>query len=426
MSASLTERNSLMKKTLAVIGGGASGLAAAIEAARYSKMHGCDVEINIYERLPKVGKKILATGNGRCNIMNQSTDIRYYNGDNKFINTVFGNYPYESNDEFFRSMGICLSAEEDGRLYPLSFQASSVVDALRFEAEHLGINTICGTKAESIKKTGSGYIINDSIYADAVIIAGGGKSASVQGSDGSAFSLLASLGIKIKPTFPSLTGIVLKKKNKALKGVRAAGEIYVVDNTTVIASSEGELQYTDYGISGIPAMEVSRAVSEHFAYHKKSKISVVINSLPSFSPDELFEYITERKKHNRDLLCEDMLSGIMPKKLAIAKLSSASISATARISTLTKNNIAFLTEIINSEIFEVGGVLGFDNSQVTAGGADTKQFDAETMHSKNCKGIFACGEVLDVDAICGGYNLAWAWSSGRCAGSNAVKYLTEK
>ena len=415
-----------MKKILAIIGGGASGLASAIEAARYCKEHSEDVEINIYERLPKAGKKILATGNGRCNIMNKSTDLKYYHGDNKFIKTVFNNYPFESNVEFFRSMGIYLSEEDDGRLYPLSFQATSVLDALRFEASLLGINVICDTKIDSIKKSGNGYLLNNSAYADAIIVAGGGKSASVQGSDGSAFTLLASLGIKIKTVFPSLTGIMLKKKNKTLKGVRAAGEIYVVENGTVIASSEGELQYTDYGISGIPSMEVSRAVSEHFACHRKGKIAVVINSLPSFTPDEIFAYITERKKHNPDLLCEDLLSGVIPKKLAAAKLSAASISATAKASTLTKNNIAFLTEVISSEISEAGGVLGFENSQVTAGGADTKQFEAETMHSKNCKGIFACGEVLDVDAVCGGFNLAWAWSSGRCAGVNAVKYLTEK
>ena len=415
-----------MKKTLAIIGGGASGLAAAIEAARYSKQHGEDVEINIYERLPKAGKKILATGNGRCNIMNKSTDLKYYHGDSKFIKTVFDNYSFESNAEFFRSMGIYLAEEDDGRLYPLSFQATSVIDALRFEASLLGINIVCDTKIESIKKSANGYLLNNSISADAVIVAGGGKSASVQGSDGSAFSLLASLGIKIKTVFPSLTGIMLKKKNKALKGVRATGEIYVVENGTVIASSEGELQYTEYGISGIPAMEVSRAVSEHFSCHRKGKIAIVINSLPSFSPDEIFGYITERKKHNPDLLCEDILSGVMPKKLAVAKLAAASISPTMKAASLTKNNIAFLTEVISSEISEVGGVLGFENSQVTAGGADTKQFDEKTMHSKNCKGIFACGEVLDVDAVCGGFNLAWAWSSGRCAGANAVKYLTEK
>ncbi|MBO5935816.1 MAG: aminoacetone oxidase family FAD-binding enzyme [Clostridia bacterium] len=414
------------QKVLSVIGGGASGLAAAIEAARFSKAKNSNIKIIIYERLPKVGKKILATGNGRCNIMNTSVNKKYYHGDSKLLSSIFENFTIENNIEFFRSMGIYLAEEDDGRLYPLSFQASSVLDALRFEAENLGIEIKCDTKIEKIKRNNNVFILNENIYSDAVIIAGGGKSASVQGSDGSCFDLLSSLGIKIRPTFPSLTGIVLKNKNKALKGVRAAGEIYIVENGTVVASSEGELQYTDYGISGIPAMEVSRAVSEHFALHKKGKIIMAVNSLPDFTPEEIFDYIITRKKQNPNLLCEDLLSGVMPKKLGMAKLSSASISCTARLSTLTKNKIAFLTEIINSEIFEISGALGFDNSQVTAGGADTKLFNQTTLEAKNINGLFACGEVLDIDAVCGGFNLSWAWSSGRCAGTNAIKYLSEK
>lgn len=416
----------MSQKILSVIGGGASGLAAAIEAARISKAEKKNIKITVYERLPKVGKKILATGNGRCNIMNTSVNKNNYHGDTKLLKNIFEQFSVENNMEFFRSMGIYLAEEADGRLYPLSFQASSVLDALRFEAENLGIEIKCDTKIEKIKRNNNGFLLNENIYSDAVIIAGGGKSASVQGSDGSCFDLLSSLGIKIRPTFPSLTGIVLKNKNKALKGVRAAGEIYIVENGTVVASSEGELQYTDYGISGIPAMEVSRAVSEHFALHRKGKIIMAVNSLPDFSPEEIFDYIVTRKKQNPNLLCEDLLSGVMPKKLGMAKLSSASISCTARLSTLTKNNIAYLTEIINSEIFEITGVLGFDNSQVTAGGADTKLFNQSTLEAKNINGLFACGEVLDIDAVCGGFNLSWAWSSGRCAGTNAIKYLSEK
>ncbi len=414
------------QKTLSVIGGGASGLAAAIEAARINKSEKNNIKITVFERLPKVGKKILATGNGRCNIMNTSVSRNHYHGDSKLLNSIFGQFTVENNMEFFRSLGIYLAEEADGRLYPLSFQASSVLDALRFEAENLGIEIKCDTKIERIKRKNDSFILNDDIYSDAVIVAGGGKSSSVQGSDGSCFDLLSSLGIKIKPTFPSLTGIVLKNKNKALKGVRAAGEIYIVENGTVVASSEGELQYTDYGISGIPAMEVSREVSEHFALHRKGKIIMAVNSLPDFAPEEIFDYIVTRKKQNPNLLCEDLLSGVMPKKLCIAKLSSASISCTARLSTLTKNNIAFLTEIINSEIFEISGVLGFDNSQVTAGGADTKLFTPATLEAKNISGLFACGEILDIDAVCGGFNLSWAWSSGRCAGTYAIKYLSEK
>ena len=262
-------------KTISVIGGGASGFAAAIEAARVSREMKIDVKINIYERLPKAGKKILATGNGRCNILNSRNDIDNYNGDRKFISSVFSQYDVASNIEFFGSMGICLAEEDDGRLYPMSNQASTVLDALRFEAELLGIEIICDTKIISVKKQDDQFILNDDIYSDAVIVAGGGKSAPVQGSDGSCYDILSSFGVRMKPAFPSLTGIMFKKKNKDLKGTRAAGEILIVDNGKVVTASSGELQYTDYGVSGIPAMEVSRAVSGHFAKKAQGKVAAI-------------------------------------------------------------------------------------------------------------------------------------------------------
>ena len=408
-------------KTISVIGGGASGFAAAIEAVRVSRDMNIPVKVKIFERLSKPGKKILATGNGRCNILNSNNNISDYNGDRKIISSVFNQYDIQSNVEFFESIGICLAEESDGRLYPMSFQATSVLDALRFEAAYLGIEIICDTQIVSVIKQEHGFVLNDEFYSDAVIVAGGGKSSPVQGSDGSCFDLLSSLGVRIRPTFPSLTGILLKKKNKALKGTRAAGEILIVDNGKVVAESVGELQYTDYGISGIPAMEVSRAVSGHFAKKTQGKIVAAINSLPDFTPEEIFDYIQTRKRNNPYLLCEDLLSGVMPKKLGIAKMQSAGIDISAPVSSLTKNKIALLTEIINSEIFDVSGTLGFENSQVTAGGADTKMFNIATLECKKINGLYACGEVLDVDARCGGFNLTWAWSSGRCAGASAVK-----
>ncbi len=413
------------KSVLSVIGGGASGMAAAIEAARFREKTGAGIKIVIYERLPRYGKKILATGNGRCNILNKNADMEKYSGGVRLAKKIFGVFTPESNTEFFNSMGLYTRLEDDGRMYPMSLQASSVLDALRFELQRLGVEIICDTKITDVKQKDGGFILNGKYFSDAVIIAGGGKSSPVQGSDGSCFELLHSLGIKLNPQFPSLTGIILKSKNKSLKGLRARGEILVVDNGKVSAFSSGELQYTDYGVSGIPAMEVSRAASEHFALHKKGKLLLSVNSLPDFSPEEISEYIENRKKQNPYLPCEDLLTGLMPKKLGIAKLNSANIKCSAPISSVTKNQCAALTEILCSELFEISGVLGFEHSQVTAGGADTECFNNATLEALSVKGLFACGEVMDVDGRCGGYNLAWAWSSGRCAGLGAAKYLSE-
>lgn len=413
-------------KTLAIIGGGASGMAAAIEAARVCKVIGCNTNIVIYERLPKVGKKILATGNGRCNILNSGEILDHFYGNKKLIKSVFESYSTRSNIDFFKSMGLLLTQEADGRLYPMSLQASSVLDALRFEIKKLNIETICDTPINNIKRTKGKFILNDEFTADSVIIAGGGKASPVQGSDGSCYSLIKSLGIKVNPVYPALTGIVLKKKNKSLKGTRAHGEIMIVDNGKVIASDCGEIQYTDYGISGIPAMNISRFVSEHFAFNKKGKILMSVNVLPELSYDDIFSYIIERKKSNPDLLSEDLLTGLMPKKLGMAKLNSANIPTDKKISELTKNETAVLTEILNSEIFEINGTLGFDNAQVTAGGTASSFINNETLCCNTLNGLFLCGEILDADAQCGGYNLSWAWSSGRLAGKSAINYLTEK
>lgn len=413
-------------KTLAIIGGGASGMAAGIEAARECKKIGCDTNIVIYERLPKIGKKILATGNGRCNILNSGEILNHFYGNKKLIKSVFEQYSVISNTDFFKSMGLMFTQEGDGRLYPMSLQASSVLDALRFELKKLNIETVCDTPITDIKRAKGKFILNDEFTADSVIVAGGGKASPVQGSDGSCYSLLKFLGIKVNPVHPALTGIILKKKNKSLKGTRALGEIIIVDNGKVVACDCGEIQYTDYGISGIPAMNVSRFVSEHFAFNKKGKIVLSVNVLPELSYDEIFSYIINRKKSNPDLLSEDLLSGLIPKKLGIAKLNSANIPTDKKISQLTKNEIAVLTEILNSEIFEINGTLGFDNAQVTAGGIATSFINNETLCCNTLNGLFLCGEILDADAQCGGYNLSWAWSTGRLAGKSAIKYLTEK
>lgn len=410
------------KRVLSVIGAGASGLAAAIEAARLND----NIEINIYERLDRPGKKILVSGNGRCNIMNESASALNYCGDGKFISEVFAEFPPESNAEFFKSMGLLLTKEDDGRLYPMSFQSSAVLDALRFEAEKLNINIICKTKITNIKRHGGGFTLNNSVYTDALIAAGGGKSMPVHGSDGSCFSLLADLGIKITPLFPSLTGICLKKKNTVLKGTRANGEISIISDKKVIGKSLGEIQYTDYGVSGIPSMEVSRSVSEHFAKRRESKIYARINSLPDFSPEEIRAYINERKNSNPGLMCENLLTGVMPKRLGMTKNACAGIGNSMKAGELSDGQIDALVKAVTAETTEISAVLGFEHSQVTAGGADTACFSPHNLMAKKLPGLFACGEALNVDGRCGGYNLSWAWSSGRCAGKGAAKYLSEK
>lgn len=412
-------------KTLCIIGAGASGMAAAIEAARYAIDNKLPLNIILLERLPKIGKKILATGNGRCNILNADPDKSYYYGDTELLDNVFSSFDVKSNTSFFKSIGLYLTQEAMGRLYPMSRQASSVLDALRFEISRLGIEVKTDTKVLEIAKKNGKFIINNEIKADALIVAGGGKSSPSQGSDGSCFDLMKTLGIKVNPQFPALTGICTKKKDKSLKGVRNHSELTVIENDNVIKRSKGELQYTEYGLSGIPSMDISRTISEHFALSKKGKIFVLINSLPEVPYEDFVSFVKNRISQNPALLCEDLLSGLIPKKLAVAIMTEVRISPNATIKTLSNNHIGALAELVYSRLIEVTGVLGYDQSQVTAGGVPLDQIEPNTLEAKHHRGVYICGEIINIDGICGGYNLTWAWSSGRLAGISAAKSLTE-
>ncbi len=406
---------------LSIIGGGASGMSAAIEAAKRAKYGGCP-EIVIFERLQRVGKKILSTGNGRCNLLNENLDFNKYHGDKLLLKNVFNEYPLESDIEFFKDAGLYTRTLDGGRIYPLSLQAQSVLDSLRFELEKYKIKVVLNEKITKIKKSRDKFILNDEYYSDAVIAAGGGASSPFLGSDGSCFDLLSQMGIKISAAYPSLTGIIFKNKDKSLKGARSEGKISVLENDKIVVSSKGELQYTDYGVSGIPAMECSGTAAK-LLNESNNKICVKIDSLPEFSANEIISYIENRKSSNPDLLCENLLSGIVPKKLGLSKLKASSINLNAPLSSVTKNQILTLSRKIKDETFLISGVLGFNNSQVTKGGASTDEFNNKTLESLKVKGLFASGEVLDVDALCGGFNLMWAWSSGRCAGKHALEYL---
>ncbi len=397
-----------MKVTdIIIIGGGASGLAAAIQAKRTDSTK----SVTVLEHLPKVGKKILATGNGRCNLGNLNAASHSYTN-SRFAKFAVEKYGVNSLVEFFQSMGLYCRADSEGRLYPMSNSAASVLDALRFECENLGVILNCEEKVTEIKKSADGYTVNGRYKAENIIIATGGKAAPSQGSDGSGYPLLKSLGHKITPLAPSLVQIKTDtSKIKSLKGVRAKAALTLSTGGT----SEGEILFTDYGISGIAAMDLSRFIKPD------KKAEIALDLLPEFDAEKAKEIIISITKHNPDIPAEQMLGGMIHKAIGTAVIKSALGFSPKTAGEIKPKQAAIIAAELKNFTLAVTGTKSYNDAQVTKGGADVNEFDSRTMMSKKADRLFACGEVLDVDGACGGFNLAWAFSSGRLAGENAAK-----
>lgn len=399
---------------VAVIGGGASGLACAIEIMHTVKNRD-DVKITVLEKLPRVGKKILVTGNGRCNLTNMNSATSGFRGDTDFAYAVLNEYTPESNIKFFNEMGLYTRVEDEGRVYPLSNQASSVLDALRFECERLGIEIVCDYNVVHVKSVFNGavqkIVVNNKDRFDFVVVAAGGKAAKVHGTDGDSYDLLKMTGHKITPIAPALVSLNCDNFTKALKGVRSICRMDLVIDNEKVLENYGEVQFTDYGLSGIPIMQLSRFVS----MSPSNDIYINLDVTPDFTLDEISNYLFDRREFGTGL-CENVLIGVMNKQLCITLLKECGIAPNGKISELSDDEIIKLSKLCKCWIIKIKTARGFDFAQVTAGGADCSQFNSKTMESVLIENLFCCGEALNIDGDCGGYNLQWAWSSGRTAG----------
>lgn len=399
---------------VAIIGGGASGLACAIEILK-TVTNKDDVKVTIIEKLPRVGKKILVTGNGRCNLTNMNSATSGFRGNTDFAYVALNKYTPESNIEFFNEMGLYTRVEDEGRVYPLSNQASSVLDALRFECERLGVEVICDYNVVHVKSVFNGVVqklvVNNKDRFDYVVIAAGGKATKVHGTDGDSYDLLKMVGHKITPIAPALVSLNCDNFTKALKGVRSICKMDLIIDGEKVLENHGEVQFTDYGLSGIPIMQLSRFVS----MSPSEDIYINLDMTPGFSPKKIENYLYDRREFGTGL-CENVLIGVMNKQLCITLLKECGIAPNGKICDLSDDEIIKLAKLCKCWSIKIKTARGFDLAQVTAGGADCSQFNCETMESNLVQNLFCCGEALDVDGDCGGYNLQWAWSSGRTAG----------
>ena len=406
-----------MSNRIVVVGGGASGMMAAIVA----QSRGFDV--TILERNDRVGKKLLATGNGRCNYTNENIDLRFFHGEDKeFIKSVLDRFTNKDAIEFFERLGITPAVEDNGKVFPLSYQSSSMLDVLRYEMKRIGVNVITDSYVVKITKGKEFKLyIKDGreFKADKVIFATGGMAMPVSGSDGNGYSLAKTFKhIKNEPT-PALVQLKLVgDKWKQINGVKFIGRASLKINNKYIAEDIGDILFTDYGVSGPPILQLSREAIRAKKEGKNVKIGISI--LYNSSKEDIYNYLLERFKNMPEKTLEESLIGMLNKRLILPIIKELKLDKDKLSSDISENEISLLAEILTNWEFELSGDKGWGNAQTTAGGISLKDIDPKTMESKIVKGLYFCGEILDVDGDCGGYNLQWAWSSGFVAGNSAA------
>lgn len=421
-----------LKHDIMIIGGGASGIMAALCAKNY----GADVAI--MEGNDRLGKKILTTGNGRCNITNLSIDAAIknyiekkesympYHSDNKdFFLSALSSFSVRNTIDFFNGLGLELVTLENGKMYPMSLQASSVLDVMRMALEELEIPIYTNYKAENIIASKNDFSIltkingmEETFKCSKLILCAGGKAAPATGSDGSGYSLAKKLGHNIIAPHPALVQLKLNYKNlKALSGIKFDGfaEIFVEGESK--RKEFGEILFTDYGISGPPILQLSRTASCNLG----KRVTIKINMLPDYSEEALENFIENRKALFGHRSLYNSFIGIINKKLLPILLKEAGITDIHKpLETLDWKEKKNLIKLLSAWEFQVTDTNSFSSAQVTTGGIDTHQVSSSTLESKIVKNLYFAGEILDVDGDCGGFNLQWAWSSGYMAAKSCV------
>jgi predicted Rossmann fold flavoprotein len=396
---------------LAVVGGGAAGLTAAISAARRGG------SVALLERLPSPGKKILATGGGRCNLLNDKLEASSFTSTGPaLVASVLDRIGRREIRDFFTGLGLRLQADEKGRVYPATNQAASVLKVLELEVRRLGIAVEAGFAVEKIEPRSGSFRVRAAdgrtVEGRAIILAGGGKSYPALGSDGSCYGLAASLGHRIVAPVPSAVPLLVKDRLcHHLQGlrlqIRAEGRVA----GRAVRMSEGELLFTQYGLSGTAVLDVSEDLSIALNRDGRKDVSVAVDLLPDMSAKDLSAELSRRQASGWGI--HDLVSGLLPEKFGplVPQLSGAAPGQGDASGTVGR-----LAAALKEMEFPVQGTRGWNEAEFTAGGVDAREIKPGTLESKLRRGLYFAGEVLDVQGGRGGFNLAWAWASGSVAG----------
>ncbi len=409
------------KFDIAVVGGGASGLAAALAALRRGREAGRRPAVAVVEKNPRVGKKLLMTGNGRCNLTNRNAGPARYHGDAAQAAAVLeGCTPQELLNRF-RALGLFCRELEDGRLYPYSLQASAVLNVLRRALQSAGGAELCGLPVESVRKSGDGFTLSAGetrLFARRVIVATGGKACPQSGSSGDGYALLAPFGHSVTGLRPALVQIRTEPaRTRSLHGVRCEAGVLLTAGGRTVASSRGEVQFAQGALSGICIFDLSRYVD------RPSGMELSLDLAPEFSGEKLADFFAAQAKAAPACPAGSVPEGLLPKALAAETEKAAGIAPAAAASAPSAEDWGRLAATVKRFRFPVLGTLSWQNAQVTAGGIPLAETDGG-LQSRKCAGIYLCGEILNLDGGCGGYNLHWAWASGIAAGHAAADSLT--
>lgn len=404
---------SKVKKRIAVIGGGASGMVAAIEASKKG------YDVTVYERNKKLGRKILATGNGRCNITNASIDISHFHGsDPTFAAYAIKQFGFEECRRYFAKLGLEIVQGNNTRYYPMALQASSVVDVLSYTLKSVGVNVRLESEVTALTKENELFFLHDNRGEHryhAVIIATGSAAMPTLGSSDSGYGLAKTFGHKVITPYASLVQLVCSETNiHQANGVKIDADIEVLANGVSLFQTRGDLLFTNYGLSGSAILDVSRSVSKALTHGQN--VILRIDLMPDMSKDALKSLLTKRLKVVPDLPLDLWLNGVIHKKLIPLVLERAKIAETQ---TLNPKLVQRIVYVLKSLDVVVSDTKGTKSCEVMAGGIATDQIDSKKMQSTLVEGLYFCGEVLDVDGDCGGYNLHFAWASALLA-ANAI------
>ncbi len=394
------------RNKVAIIGAGASGLTSSIFLSQKN------FDVTIYEKNNKVGKKLLATGNGRCNVTNENISLKnfYTHGDKSTIKQILNLFDYHKCKKLFSNIGVELTKGENGRMYPMSQNSSSVVDSLEYEALRNGVKINLNSEISTIKYINNTFILNDEYKFDKLIIATGSIAMPKLGSSNSGYIFAKQFNHKTIEPFASLVQLVSDNKNlDMISGVKIEG---------LVNNIKGDILFTKYGLSGSAILDISRDISYKLQNEKNTKVSVDI--LPSFSKDKLVEILSNRVKTLGHKDINLWLDGILNKKLARYIIQTSNIANNIKYAKfLNKKDILKIVHTIKNLQFNIVDTKGFETCEVCAGGVEIEQINLKTMESKLQKSLYFIGEVLDIDGDCGGYNLHWAWASAYTA-ANAI------
>jgi predicted Rossmann fold flavoprotein len=407
-----------MSKKIFIIGGGASGMMAAIAAAKNGNA------VTIFESNDSLGKKILITGNGRCNITNRNVSWKNYHGKNpRFAASVLAQFSNEQTIEFFEDLGLILVEEEDGRMFPRSQQAQSVIDVLEQELEKLDVRILFNQKIRNVTFSNNKFKVTTfqkKVHeADKVTIATGGRSYPNTGSTGDGYRFAKDFGHNVIKIFPASVPFRIKSIvcNK-LQGIKVDATIKVFQNDKCIAEATDEVLFTHLGLSAPAILKSSREVSKILVKDPEAKLTCHINFFPEYSQDQLHKLLKKRMESHPDRMISSQFLGMLPKKVTPTILKYSDIDPEQKSHQISNRTLDKIIKLITNYKLLITGVLGWEVAQFTAGGVDVKEINSQTMESKIVPGLHFCGEIVDIDGDSGGYNLQWAWSSGFVAGDS--------